>query len=353
MKTLEDQIREYAGFVADETHAYETRRSEILQQSLEQSVVQVDAGKLTVQKKRKRTFALVALLALGTAAGFGPVARFASGPKPKKPRFQPLDVTTQGHFVPAHLPDGIELKAIHTMDEEMPLRMVILGKVREDGKISDGIFASQLRNEVPENLVGETERKVVNGRAVRIETYDNSLSVTMPLAGCGFLQLGAMGLPGSDKLVSYAENFSCTEGQLVGNPPKGLELLYDAPGLAGTQGYWFEYHAAAPNDTQIALLQPSNEFPPELYALVGRFEDLPGTNQTIGGQIVRVSTGSASPSGDFTSYRWTQSNAQFVMSVAPDVPKSEMDTLIASMRELTDAEWSALLTAYPPKPNRS
>ena len=139
----------------------------------------------------------MALLALGTAVGFGPVARLASGPKSKEPRFQPIDVTTQGHFLPAYLPVGIELQAIHTMDEEMPLRMV------------------------------------------------------------------------------------------------------------------------------------------------------------IGGKNVRVSTGSGGVQGDVTYYRWTQSNAQFVISVAPDVPKSEIDLLIGSMRELTDAEWNALLSAFPPKPNRS
>ena len=348
MNTLEDQLRDYAGFVAVETQAHELGKT----QSAHTSFVNASGP-----KKRKRTFALVALLALGTAVGFGPVARLASGPKSKEPRFQPIDVTTQGHFLPAYLPVGIELQAIHTMDEEMPLRMVILGKIRGDGKITDGIFASQLRNEIPANLVGQTERKVVNGRAIRIETYVDgsltSLSVTMSLDGCGFLQLQAMGLPSSENLVSYADNFSCSNGQLAGSPPKGLELLYDAPRLGGLPGYWFDYHTAAPENTQIALLQPSNEFPPELYTLVERFADLPGTNQSIGGKNVRVSTGSGGVQGDVTYYRWTQSNAQFVLSVAPDVPKSEIDLLIGSMRELTDAEWNALLSAFPPKPNRS
>jgi hypothetical protein len=348
MKTLEDQIRDYAGFVADETQDYEATKT----QSTHISFVEV-----AEPKKRKRTLALVALLAVGTATSFGPLARFASGPKPKKPRFQPLNVASLGHFLPAYLPVGIELKAIHTMDEEMPLRMVILGKVREDGKITDGIFASQLRNEVPSSLVGETERKVVDGRAVRIETYVDgsltSLTVTMPLDGCGFLELGAMGRPSREKLVSYAENFFCSNGQLVSNSPNGLELLYDAPRLDGSSGYWFDYHSEAPNDTQIALLQPSNEFPPELYSLVGRFSDLPGTNQLIGGQNVRVSSGPTGASGNFSYYRWTDSNVQFVLSVSSEIPKSEIDRLIASMRELTDAEWNSLLIAFPPKPNRS
>jgi hypothetical protein len=361
MKTLEDQIRDYAGFVADETHTYENRVVEQLGTQSAQSTFTKSAE----PKKRKRTVALVALLAAGSATTFGVAAQFAGGPKPQEVRFLPLSASEQGHYAPSYLPPEFVTRSItKTTDTSGEFkRIMIFGRIKEDKRIVDGLFASQIDTDVSDESLVRGDGRVLVKRQVfeidgemvpgRITVLDgatpdaNLRSVTVPLEGCGYLSLGALTSSTHEKFASYLANFSCRDGQIVGAPPSGTELLYSAPWTEGdATSYWFEY--IRPVGGQLNIMQPSNSFPPELFVLLNRFEEMLGPNTTLqqlGGRTVMVSNDSRS---GFTGYRWTQDNAQLMMSVSPEVTKSEAEKVLASVHKLTDEEWAEKLKAHPP-----
>jgi hypothetical protein len=358
MNTLEDQIRDFAGFVTDETQAYELNKTH----STHTSFLGAAAP-----KKRKRTFALVALLAAVSATTFGAVTQFASGPKRQEVRFLPLSATEQGHYAPSYLPAQFAINRItKTTDTSAEFqRIMIFGRVKDNNQIVEGLFASQVVKEMPEDrLLGPGDRVVTDpfqyeidgemtpGRTVVFggsESSDASLrSVSVPLKGCGFLQLGALSSTSHEKFAAYFRNFSCRDGQIVGTAPKGLELLYEATWTDGdATSYWLEYQR--PIGGQLNLMQPANSFPPELFALLNRFDEMDSPNTTkeqIGGRTVRVSLDSGS---GFTAYRWTQGNAQLMMNTSPEVSKEEAERVISSVRKLTNDEWDAMLKAHPLK----
>jgi hypothetical protein len=358
MNTLEDQLRDYAGFITDETQAYELGKT----QSTHTAVLSA-----AEPKKRKRTLALVAVLAAGSATTFGVVSQFASGPKRQEVRFLPLSSTEQGHYAPSYLPAEFTTKSItKTTDTSGEFKkLMIFGKVKDDQQIVEGLFASQVVKETAnDQLVGPGERVVTEswqveiegemtpGRIVAIDDPRNpeaSLrNVSVPFKGCGFLELGTLSSTTREKFAGYFRNFSCRDGQIMATPPQGLELLYEAPWTEGdATAYTLDY--LRPAGGQLYFFEPSNSFPPELFALLNRFDGANSPNTTmkqIGGRTVGVSLDSRS---GFTAYRWTQGNAQLMMNTSPEVSKEEAERVISSVRKLTDEEWDAMLKAHPLK----
>jgi hypothetical protein len=346
MNTLEDQLRDYAVFVADESQAYELGKTQSAHTAF------LSAAE---PKKRKRTLALVALLAAGSATTFGVATQLASGPKRQEVRFLPLSATEVGHYAPSYLPGEFITKSITKITDTSGefQRMMIFGKVKEGDRIGEGFFAAQVKAEVPdERVVGKIERKQINGRTIRFESQNNSginlRSASVSMEGCGFLQLATLSPTSEEKLAVYFDSFTCQYGKLVGVPPNGMEFLYEAPWTEGdATAYTLDYQRATGG--QVYFLQPSKSFPPELFALLNRFDEMDSPNTTkqqIGGRTVRASLDSRS---GFTAYRWTQGNAQLMMNTSPEVSKEEAERVISSVRKLTDDEWDAMLKAHPLK----
>jgi hypothetical protein len=368
MKTLEDQIHDYAGFVADETHAYEVHAHEL------RSVVEQKTGRRSVailpsaqsrrvgqpaDKKRKLTLALVAFLGAGTVSGLGVARQMAAGPQPQQVRFVPLSATKMSHYAPAHLPENFSLKRIQklSLPAQAPTRLVVLGRVKPDGNIADAVMASQFSVEPPEQNTGETrERLNIDGRSVLFVTEKYATGADqvteipgalMALPGCGFLSLFSFEITDKTALARQAENFSCRDGKLAGKAPKDSELLYDAPWAVGNDDeYSVDYRN--PDGAQFVLHQQMNLFPRELQVLFDRLDNsfYQGLRQNLGGQSVRTYIDRTS---GFTTYSWRQGEAALALNVSPGVSQTEIGLVIASFRELTDDEWDAMLKAHPLK----
>jgi hypothetical protein len=368
MKTLEDQIRDYAGFVADETHTYEVharelrsageqttgRRGVAIPPSAQSRRVGQPAG-----KKRKLTLALVAFLGAGTVSGLGVARQMAAGPQSQQVRFVPLSATKIGHYAPAHMPENFSLKRIQklSLPAQVPTRLVVLGRVKPDGNIADAVMASQFSVEPPEQNTGETrERLNVDGRSVLFVTEKYATgaeqvaeipSALMALPGCGFLSLFSFEITDKTALARQAENFSCRDGKLAGKAPKDSELLYDAPWAVGNDDeYSFDYRNA--DGAQFVLHQQMNLVPRELQVLFDRLNSSfdQGLRQNLGGQSVRTYIDRTS---GFTTYSWRQDEAALALNVSPGVSQTEIGLVIASFRKLTDDEWDAMLKAHPLK----
>jgi hypothetical protein len=368
MKTLEDQIRDYAGFVADETHTYEVHVRELrsagqrtmggrgvsIPPPAQSNGVGQPAG-----KKRKLTLALVALLGAGTVSGLGVARQMAAGPQPQQVRFVPLSATEIGHYAPAHMPENFSLKRIQKLilPAEAPTRLVVLGRVKPDGNIADAVMASQFSVEPPEQNTGETrERLNLDGRSVLFVTEKYATgadqvteipSASMALPGCGFLSLFSFDITDKTALAHQAENFSCRDGKLAGRAPKGSELLYDAPWAVGNdEEYSFDYRN--PDGGQFVLHQQMNLFPKEFQVLFDRLGSSldQGPRQNLGGQSVRTYR---DPMSGFTTYSWRQAEAALALNVSPGLSQTEIGLVIASFRKLTDEEWNAIIAEHQPE----
>ena len=346
MNTLEDQIRDYAGFVADETQAYEHHKAQGAHASF---------AKASEPKKQRRTLALVGILLAGSATTFGVANQFGNGPTQQEVRFLPLSETEQGHYAPSYLPEGFALKAIYkrTDTSREYKRFMIFGRVIDDSQIDDALFAVQVEAEVPdERVVGKIERKLIDGRMARFDSQEangfDRWNVTVRMEGCGFLKLTTASPSTQEKLAAYVENFSCDDGQVVGKTPTGMDALYDAPWVEGNATQ-FRYEYVRADVGPLYVVQPLNSLPPELSELLNRLENNFGANTQklqLGALTLRVSP---DPKEAVTYLSWTQGNARLSVGVSPLMRMEETRKVIASFRKLTNEEWDAMLKAHPLK----